>query len=383
MIPGVFFNCLCLSMGKYWKHLLFFTILTIIISFAGLLLFYPVPSPPESTVRYARIALSSARKDNAHIYAENLFTEAQAYYDSAINVWKRENHRFIYKRKYDSVLKYADLSMKKSYMSIQASKTSISGLRINLIQKLDALNNIALEISQRFEDYPLDSEIRERVSKGGLLLEEGEQAYQNGDYLRAESKIMESEHLLASSYEYAYTHLSDYFRQYPQWRRWVASTIAGSDTTNDYSIIVDKYSRRLIVYHDGKKYAEYSAELGRNWVGDKKVRGDKATPEGKYRITRKLRSDNTQYYKALLLNYPNEEDKANFEAGKARGSIPQSAKIGGMIEIHGHGGKGIDWTEGCIALTDKDMDSLFKIAKVGTPVTIVGSRYNLNQVLNN
>ncbi len=346
-------------------------------------MFYPVPSPPESTVRYARMALASARKNNAHIYAENLFSEAQSYYDSAMNAWKRENLRFIYKRKYDPVLNFADLSMKKSYLAIQASQTSISDLRVNLVLKLDVLNTIVLEISQRFEDYPLDSEIRKRISKGGFLLEEGEQAYRNGDYLRAESKIMESEHLLASSYEYAHDHLSDYFRQYPQWRRWIASTIALSDTTNDYSIIVDKYSRRLIVYHDGKKYAEYSAELGQNWVGDKKVRGDKATPEGKYRITRKLGSGNTQYYKALLLNYPNEEDKAAFEAAQANGTIPQSAKIGGLIEIHGHGGKGIDWTEGCIALTDRDMDSLFRITKVGTPVTIVGSRYDLNQILNN
>jgi len=54
-----------------------------------------------------------------------------------------------------------------------------------------------------------------------------------------------------------------------------------------------------------------------------------------------------------------------------------------MIEIHGHGGKGIDWTEGCIALTNNEMDSLFNIVKVGTPVTIVGSMQNLRQILKN
>jgi L,D-peptidoglycan transpeptidase YkuD (ErfK/YbiS/YcfS/YnhG family) len=56
--------------------------------------------------------------------------------------------------------------------------------------------------------------------------------------------------------------------------------------------------------------------------------------------------------------------------------------IGGLIEIHGNGGKGIDWTEGCIALTDSEMDSVFKIVKVGTPVTIVGSMHDLQHVLN-
>jgi hypothetical protein len=273
--------------------------------------------------------------------------------------------------------------MKKAYLSIQASQSNISDLKINLSQKLSALNEIIHEISQRFEDYPLDAEIRDRISKGGFLLEEGAIAYRTGDYLRADSKIRESEYLLASSYEYAHTHLRNYFGLYPQWRKWIDSTIALSDSTNDYSIIVDKYSRKLIVYNDGKKFREYSAELSQNWVGDKKVRGDKATPEGIYRITRKFRSDSTKYYKALLLNYPNEEDSANFERSKARGSLPRSAKIGGMIEIHGHGGKGIDWTEGCIALTNNEMDSLFNIVKVGTPVTIVGSMQNLRQILKN
>ena len=56
---------------------------------------------------------------------------------------------------------------------------------------------------------------------------------------------------------------------------------------------------------------------------------------------------------------------------------------GAMIEIHGHGGKGIDWTEGCIALTNNDMDNLFNIVKVGTPVTIVGSMQSLRQILRN
>jgi murein L,D-transpeptidase YafK len=81
------------------------------------------------------------------------------------------------------------------------------------------------------------------------------------------------------------------------------------------------------------------------------------------------------------LNYPNYEDTAKFKEMVAKGILPKNAKIGGMIEIHGNGGKGVDWTEGCIAVTDDDMDDIFKIAKVGTPVTIVGSMYDLQSVL--
>jgi murein L,D-transpeptidase YafK len=116
-------------------------------------------------------------------------------------------------------------------------------------------------------------------------------------------------------------------------------------------------------------------------VGDKLEKGDKATPEGMYRITKKFKSNKTKYYKALLIDYPNETDKAEFKKAIARGTLSRNAKIGSLIEIHGNGGKGVDWTEGCIALVDSEMDVVFKVVKEGTPVTIVGSMVDLKQVL--
>ena len=67
----------------------------------------------------------------------------------------------------------------------------------------------------------------------------------------------------------------------------------------------------------------------------------------------------------------------------SKGTLPASSKIGGGIEIHGGGGKGVDWTEGCIALTDSEIDLVYSIAKVGTSVTIVGSIKDINQILDN
>jgi lipoprotein-anchoring transpeptidase ErfK/SrfK len=63
------------------------------------------------------------------------------------------------------------------------------------------------------------------------------------------------------------------------------------------------------------------------------------------------------------------------------GLLPPTAKIGGLIEIHGNGGKGIDWTEGCIALTDKEIEVVYRSVKVGTPVTIVGSVIDLENAM--
>ena len=62
-----------------------------------------------------------------------------------------------------------------------------------------------------------------------------------------------------------------------------------------------------------------------------------------------------------------------FALGKVRGIIPTRVGIGNLIEIHGEGGEGRDWTDGCVALANPDMDRVFALTEVGTPVTIVGT----------
>lgn len=295
--------------------------------------------------------------------------------------WKKVNDDYIFSRDYSIVAKYAGIAEFKAKMAYEDAIAGSSTLETKTGDKIKTLGSLVGIITQRFNDYPLTPEIRNRISKGKFLLKESEIAYKKGSFIQADRKLTESEYLLTTSYEFANENLKRYFRSYPDWKQWVDSTIAESRNNGDYTIIVDKFSRKVYVYLNGDRQCEYSAELGKNWVGHKRVKGDKATPEGIYKITRKFKSDSTKYYKALLLNYPNDQDTAHFEAAKAKGILPPTAKIGGMIEIHGNGGKGNDWTEGCIALTDKEMDSLFKVAEIGTTVTIVGSMHDLNHVL--
>jgi hypothetical protein len=332
-------------------------------------------------MEYARLTLSQATSNNANNYSKKLFTEAKTLYDSALLSWKKENKRFIYFRNYDSVSKYAELSAKKAEQAMEISKTSATNLRIKLKQKIDSLNELVIQIDKYFTTYPLSSEIRNRISKGKMYLKESDLDYKRGEYIQSNKKLTDAEYLLTASYENATNSLKEYFKSYPVWRRWVDRTISESRQNKCYSIIVDKYSRKCFVYFSGVKKYEYNVELGRNWVGDKRVKGDKATPEGMYKIVMKFGSNKTKYYKALLLNYPNENDVSEFRNRIAKGLLPPSAKIGGLIEIHGNGGKGIDWTEGCIALTDSEMEVIFRIASEGTPVTIVGSTVDLKQVL--
>jgi hypothetical protein len=74
-----------------------------------------------------------------------------------------------------------------------------------------------------------------------------------------------------------------------------------------------------------------------------------------------------------LLDYPNATDRSRWERERRAGRVPPGAGPGSLIEIHGHGGRGIDWTDGCVALADPQMDRLFDLVPARAAVTIVGT----------
>jgi len=369
------------KLKKVWKNLIIFIILLALIPVSIVLLVRFTPQPPEGEVEYARLILSQAASNDAAFYSKKLYGEARALYDSAMTNWEKENKRFIYFRDFEKVASFAELSAKKAEQATKVSRVNATDLNIRLKQKIDTLNNLTNQINKLFTSYPLSPEIWNRISKGKMLLKESEVAYKKGQLEQANKKITDSEMLLTDSYEKATANLKDYFNSFPVWKKWADKTIRESKQNRNYSIIIDKYSRKCMVYFGGVKKYEYKVELGKNWVGDKRAKGDKATPEGMYKIIKKFGSNKTKYHKALLIDYPNETDKKEFKEEIANGTLPRSAKIGSLIEIHGDGGRGVDWTEGCVSLTNSEIDLVYKIAVEGTPVTIVGSMVNIDQIL--
>lgn len=339
------------------------------------------PQPPIGDVEYAMESLSIANSNKADTYSKKLYYEANVLYDSAMVNWQKENKKFIFFRNYEKVAMFAGSSAKKAKMANENSVASVATLNVKLKEKINSLNEIAADIDKLFGRYPLPAEIRSRISRGKLLLKEGEVGYHKGQYLQANRKLDDAEYLLTGVYYNASADLKNYLASYAKWKQWTDASINDSRKNQCYSIIVDKFSRKCYIYFNGGKKYEFDAELGRNWVGDKRKMGDKATPEGKYKIIDKFMGKETVFYKALLLDYPNSEDMKKFIVEVSKGTLPAYAKVGGGIEIHGGGGKGVDWTEGCIALKDSEMDIVYNIAKVGTPVTIVGSLKNIGQIL--
>ena len=356
------------------------------IAFSALLVagfFYLIPVPPGKETELARQTMAIARDHKAETYAKDRFLEAGLYYDSAMTTWKNENKRFIILRDYSAVIRLLEISAQKSQEAIMATRSSVADLEKISKSRIHALNGILNDINVTFSRFPLSSQIRTEIARGKLLLSEAQVAFKNKHFLVADKKLNEAEKLLNNAYANANQLIREYFENQKQWQKWMEQTIAESKQKNISVIIVDKFASKCYVYKNGKQIAGFSAELGKNWVGDKRQRGDNATPEGRYKITQKKEGRATIYYKALLINYPNDEDKQRFQSEITNGSLHRNAHIGGLIEIHGHGGKGADWTEGCVALTDSDMDKLYKMVSVGTPVTIIGSIANLDEILRN
>jgi murein L,D-transpeptidase YafK len=129
-------------------------------------------------------------------------------------------------------------------------------------------------------------------------------------------------------------------------------------------VIVHKEARRMELWHHETLLEAFVIQLG-NPVGHKERRGDRRTPEGEYIIDR--RNPRSAFHLSLGISYPNEDDIARAEEA---GLDP-----GGDIFIHGRGPRFRhvrgDWTDGCIAVRDREMERIYAMVRDGTPITIL------------
>ncbi|HRO62795.1 L,D-transpeptidase family protein [Thermomonas sp.] len=135
---------------------------------------------------------------------------------------------------------------------------------------------------------------------------------------------------------------------------------------------VDKAARTLSLIGNGVVLHRFSIRLGGAPIGHKQREGDRRTPEGRYLLD--FRKADSAFYRAIHVSYPNRQDRANAR----RLGVPP----GGAIMIHGQP-NGLrleadstttipyDWTDGCIALSNADMTTLWNLVRVPTPIEIV------------
>jgi murein L,D-transpeptidase YafK len=161
---------------------------------------------------------------------------------------------------------------------------------------------------------------------------------------------------------------------------------------SEYQLLISKKNHELIVQKEGEVVKKYHIATGKGGKGTKRQQGDSKTPQGVYRIAKFKESSRFHYF--IQLDYPNlvdawygyknkmidaKEFKRIASAYKKRETPPQDTKLGGFIGIHGLGVENekklaihqdINWTEGCIALTNEEINDLRKFVDVGTSVII-------------
>tara|TARA_R110000737_G_scaffold237805_1_gene250117 strand:+ start:209 stop:736 length:528 start_codon:yes stop_codon:yes gene_type:complete len=134
-------------------------------------------------------------------------------------------------------------------------------------------------------------------------------------------------------------------------------------------VVVLKSERKLVLMSGDYVMRVYQVALGRYPAGHKKRQGDARTPEGEYTLDYKL--ENSAFHKAIRVSYPNSRDRAR--------AIAAGEDPGGKIMIHGLPNKmtakrvghpAIDWTQGCIAVTNEEIEEIWKMVQIGTPIEI-------------
>ncbi|MBU0984851.1 MAG: L,D-transpeptidase family protein [candidate division Zixibacteria bacterium] len=340
-----------------------------IVLLGGFIVAYEMRQPPLDRLQQALDSVESARTARAEQWAgddmqkarRHLGAAQQAIRDVSSGWWPFESYHIA-----DSLLTESiRLSQLAAARARERLATTRDGISSDVIASRDSLGiwrSVLDSDLPRAEDESLHRAASFSVQMAEALLEKGQH--------EAAREYADSARVLFQTLEDKYHQHAASSRQWVRKsQEWISRTLDESRTSGKTALIVDKTKHRLFVVTGGRIVDSTDCELGFNSGHQKRISGDGATPEGMYRVTRV--NGRSKYYRALLLNYPNEDDRKRFKYNLEAGVIRADSKMGSLIEIHGHGGQGRDWTDGCVAVSDRTMDMLVKVAPEGTAVTVV------------
>jgi L,D-peptidoglycan transpeptidase YkuD (ErfK/YbiS/YcfS/YnhG family) len=298
-----------------------------------------------------------------------------------MNEWKLQNEKLFVFRDYSLTRDYAIESLNKSLAAANEANSAKTKLKDGVKTELDQLKVKIDKFEKYYKNLALANSTFNLFHSGKAFFLEAQIEYKKEDYMRAKKLLYKASGNISQAEKNAQFKLQDFFSRYPAWEK--NKQLAFNLSKKGQSVLlVDKLQNTCTVLKGGKATKVFNADLGKSWMGDKIEVGDKATPEGIYKVVEKKSGSKTKYHKALLLDYPNKEDKKRFDSLVKLGKISKKSSIGGLIEIHGDGGKSVNWTDGCVALENKEMDVLYNLCAVNTPVIIVGSCQSMEDYLN-
>jgi L,D-peptidoglycan transpeptidase YkuD (ErfK/YbiS/YcfS/YnhG family) len=356
-----------------------FTVATLVIIGYSVFI-YKTNKPPIEEINLARESLASAKNKMAGRYANETLKEAENLYNWSMKEWKIQNEKFFVFRDYSLTLDLALKSINKSTNAGNEAKNVKTKLKNGVEAELSKLKNQIERFEKYYKTLVLNKTTINAFNKGKTRFLEAQIEYKKNDFQQAAKLAKKASESVSQAEKSAHVKLIEFYENYPVWEKNVKLAYSLSKKGQTV-ILVDKIQSTLIILKGGKEFKTFQAEFGISWMGDKLHAGDKATPEGVYKVIEKKSGSRTKYYKALLINYPNSEDQKRYNRMVKSGEISRKTGIGNLIEIHGDGGKGIHWTDGCVALENKEMDVVFSQTGMNTPVIIVGSRLPLEEYL--
>lgn len=351
---------------KYFRHLLTGLIIT-----AAAILFgcSEPPVPPE--LNTSVLQDQELWRAGAPLYAPKEYGDYLQSLKVSQELLTREKSRFIWFRDYEPARQTFRQVLVKGDSLLTLVTDSKSQRQAEIGTKIDDLEKRIKRLRSLAENVKDRRLAARRLMKAEVLVDEAAALSKAGSHQEAGNRLDQAAVEVNAVVRTVTPLVKRYAdrEQIAYWRRLFNEGLEQSKKSGGYLIVVNKIDSELTLYRNGVALKTYPAGLGFNFLSNKLYSGDKATPEGNYRIIKKV--PGSQFFRGLLLDYPNAEDQKRFARAKREGQIPASARIGGLIEIHGGGKDGM--TYGCVALENPQMLDLYNTVDVGTPVVIVGA----------
>ena len=335
------------------------------------------PAPPE--VEMAEIQSIDLRRAGVPVYFPGEYEEYLRLTREAKDQYFSAKAKISWFRNYEKTAEaYRSLlaegnSLLSRAEAFKSEESELSATRMKILRsKMENIRRIGLLMSEGRISRTI-------LAKADLLTEEAGVSLSKGDYSTAGENLSRAEFYVNDSENFLMSVLDRYNDPslLAEWNKAAEETIRLSRTENSKAIVVSKIDQTLTLYQNGRAVRSFTVSVGKNGLFDKRHAGDYATPEGKYRISNK--NPSSRFHKALLVDYPNASDRQAYARNQKNGFIPSGVGIGGNIEVHG-GGNDI-FTDGCISMKDHEIDILYSLVDVKTPITIIGSRKSLKSIL--
>lgn len=327
------------------------------------------PAPTE--IQLALTQETDLWRAGASIYTPESYQQYLSALNSARDLYTRERSRMVWFRDYQPIARsFAQVHAMGEKMHGEVQSVALQQ-STEIAKTADALEKriiLLKELSETLKDRRL---AMRKLTQADIRIEDARRLAKERRSKEANEKLAAARIDIDAVIKTIRPLLERFAdrQQIARWKAQVDQALAESRREGKDVIIVRKVDRQLTLYRKGGRVRDFNAGFGFNFLADKLYSGDKATPEGEYKIVKKL--PYSRFYKALLIDYPNQEDQQRFALAKKKKLIPANVGIGNLIEIHGGGDDSM--TNGCISLQDRHISDLFEQVDVGTPVLIVGT----------